>query len=199
MKSALSLQIVPKSSFKPVPWKNGGGITHEAMRVPAHGDDFVWRVSVAQIDASGPFSDFAAYHRTMVLLEGAGLELKFGDGRQRLLGRIGESVQFDGALATHCRLLEGPCVDLNLMVAKTRTMVARVEQLQESREISASQGESTLIFGVDAPLVLDAGSGVDARRLEPWDLAVMTNGVVRVGQARRGLAPAAVFFATIQH
>jgi hypothetical protein len=193
------LQIVPKSSFKPVPWKNGGGITHEAMRVPTHGDDFIWRVSVAQIDASGPFSDFAAYHRTMVLLKGAGLELEFGDGRRCLLGRIGQSVQFDGALATHCRLLDGPCVDLNLMVAKTRTMLARVEKLQESRELIASQSESALIFGIDAPLMLHAG-GDDARRLEPWDLAVVTNGRVRVVQALPGMStPAAVFFATIQH
>jgi hypothetical protein len=194
------LQIIRKSSFKPVPWRNGGGVTHEAMRVPAHGDDFVWRVSVAQIDASGPFSDFAAYHRTMVLLKGSGLELKFGDGHQRLLGRIGQWVQFDGALATHCRLLDGPCMDLNLMVAKTRTMVARVEQLREGRELSASQSESTLIFGIDAPLILDAGGGDDARRLEPWDLAVMTNATVRVAQALPGsTTPAAAFFATIQH
>jgi environmental stress-induced protein Ves len=193
-----ALQIVARSSFKPVPWKNGGGMTHEAMRVPAQGGDFIWRVSVAQIDASGPFSDFAAYHRTMVLLKGAGLELDFGGGHQLRLSRVGESVQFDGGLPTHCRLLDGPCSDLNLMVAKTRPMSARVEQLQDSREMSASYGQSALIFGIDAPLALVPDGDGAARRLEPWDLAVLTGGVVRISPCRPR-APAAVFLATITH
>jgi len=174
-------------------------MTHEAIRVPAQGDAFVWRVSVAQIDVSGPFSDFAGYDRTMVLLKGAGLELKFGNGQERVLGRVGELAQFDGALATHCRLLRGPCVDLNLMVAKTTPMTARVESLQQSLEITASQSQSTLLFGIDAELVLDTG-GNGLRYLQPWDLAVVTNGAVRVTREPCGSqAPAATFIATIHN
>jgi uncharacterized protein len=193
------LQIIPQSQFKPVPWKNGGGITHEAIRVPAQGAAFVWRVSVAQIDASGPFSDFAAYNRTMVLLKGAGLELEFGNGQQRVLDRVGEMAQFDGALATHCRLLDGPCVDLNLMVAKARPMIARVESLLLSVDARASQSQSTLIFGIDTGLKLEIG-GDEPRYLQPWDLAIVTNGAVRVTrEARAGAAPVAAFIATIHH
>ena len=72
------LQIIRRASFTATPWKNGGGITHEAIRVPAGGDTFRWRVSVAHIDASGPFSEFAEYNRKMVLLQGAGIDLRFG-------------------------------------------------------------------------------------------------------------------------
>jgi uncharacterized protein len=192
------LQIIPQSQFKPVPWKNGGGITREAIRVPAQGAAFVWRVSVAQIDASGPFSDFAAYNRTMVLLKGGGLELEFGDGQQRVLDRVGEMAQFDGALATHCRLLDGPCVDLNLMVAKTRPMIARVESLLLSVDARASQSQSTLIFGIDTGLKLEIG-GDEPRYLQPWDLAIVTNGAVRVTRETRASAPVAAFIATIHH
>jgi uncharacterized protein len=193
------LQIIPQSLYKPVPWKNGGGITHEAIRVPAQGDAFVWRVSVAQIDASGPFSDFAAYNRTMVLLKGAGLELEFGNGQQRVLDRVGEMAQFDGALATHCRLLDGPCVDLNLMVAKTRPMIARIDSLQAGAEARASQSQSTLIFGIDTGLKLEIGGG-EPRYLQPWDLAIVTNGALRVTRgACASTAPVAAFIATIHH
>jgi uncharacterized protein len=193
------LQIIPQSLFKPVPWKNGGGITREAIRVPAQGAAFVWRVSVAQIDASGPFSDFAAYNRTMVLLKGAGLELEFGNGQQRVLDRVGEMAQFDGALATHCRLLDGPCVDLNLMVAKTKPMIARVESLLPSVDARASQSQSTVIFGIDTGLTLDTGSD-EPRYLQPWDLAIVTNGAVRVTrEARATTAAVAAFIATIHH
>lgn len=193
------LQIIPQSQFKAVPWKNGGGMTREAFRMPAQGDAFVWRLSVAQIDASGPFSDFAAYNRTMVLLKGAGLELGFGNGQQRVLERVGEMAQFDGALSTHCRLLDGPCVDLNLMVAKTSPMIARIESLLPSVEVRASQSQSTLIFGIDTGLKLV--NGVDEPRyLQPWDLAIVTNGAVWVTrEADASTAPAAAFIATIHH
>jgi uncharacterized protein len=193
------LQIIPQSQFKPVPWKNGGGITREAIRVPAQGAAFVWRVSVAQIDASGPFSDFAAYNRTMVLLKGAGLALEFGDGKRRLMDRVGEMAQFDGALPTHCRLLDGPSVDLNLMVAKTRPMIARVESLLPSVEARASQSQSTVIFGIDTGLKLEI-DGEEPRYLQPWDLGVVTSGAVRVTrEACVGAAPVAAFIATIDH
>ena len=81
------MHIVRQSEFKASPWKNGGGITHEAMREPAGGDEFRWRVSVAHIDACGPFSDFAGYARTMVLLRGGGVALQLSDGSRRRCGR----------------------------------------------------------------------------------------------------------------
>lgn len=193
------MQIIRQSAFKAVPWKNGGGVTHEGIRVPAQGDAFVWRVSVAHIGASGPFSDFAAYRRTMVLLKGDGLRLQFGNGQQRLLQQAGALVEFDGALATHCHLLGGPCVDLNLMVAKTNTVEARVQSLKDSMEISASQSQSTVIFPIDTSLTLDSREG-EPVQLEAWDLAVVTNGALEMRRTPRGsepAAPASVFFATI--
>jgi len=63
--------------------------------VPAGGDTFRWRVSVAHIDASGPFSEFAEYNRKMVLLQGAGIDLRFGDGTHKSLRKIGELVEFE--------------------------------------------------------------------------------------------------------
>src|SRR5271170_5764644 len=113
------MRIIRQSDFTATPWKNGGGITHEAIRVPASGDPFRWRVSVAHIEASGPFSDFTGYNRKMVLLRGAGVALAFASGERRVLRNMGDLAEFDGALSTHCELLGGPCVDLNLMVSKS--------------------------------------------------------------------------------
>ena len=136
------LQVIRRSSFVATPWKNGGGITHEALRVPPSGEPFHWRVSVAHIDASGPFSEFAEYNRKMVLLSGAGVELRFADGAYKALRKVGEMVEFDGALATHCELLNGSCVDLNLMVLKTGSAVVRVERFIESLAVRASRTET---------------------------------------------------------
>jgi environmental stress-induced protein Ves len=194
-----ALQIVRKSSFKEISWKNGGGVTHEAMRVAAGGDSFLWRVSVAHIESSGPFSDFAGYRRHMVLLRGLGLTLKFDDGEQCVLRRVGDSVEFDGAGPTHCELLHGPCVDLNFIVSKSLRADARIVPLDQSPTALASP-QTALIFSVEAPLLLDGGAG-EPVRLEPWDLAVFSQGTVRLSRIEPDplSAPSAVFFATINH
>ena len=168
------LQVIRKASFTATPWKNGGGITHEAIRVPASGDPFRWRVSVADIDASGPFSEFAEYNRKMVLLRGAGIELRFADGTRKSLRKVGELLEFDGALAAHCELLNGPCVDLNLMVSKPDGVAVRVERFIESLAVSASRNETTLIFAIDRRCKLDMTAGKSVT-LEPWDLAVLSH------------------------
>jgi len=191
------VQIIRKSSFTAARWKNGGGVTHEAIRVPAS-DSFRWRVSVAHIDASGPFSDFAAYNRKMVLLRGSGLALKFAGGEKKLLRHIGEMAEFDGAVPTYCELLGGPCVDLNLMVLKSARAEVRVERFANELAVQASPLESTLIFGIEDPLLLESDTE-ETQRLEPWDLAVLSNGGARISKLAPGnlSAPSAVFFATI--
>jgi len=178
-------------------------MTHEAIRVPADGESFAWRVSVAHIDASGPFSDFAAYNRKMVLIKGDGMELNFADGGQRSLRRVGDLAEFDGALATQCTLLGGPCVDLNLMVAKPQAVAVGVRWLTGTDgglSASASLGESTLIFSIDDVVLLSSSDG-ESLHLEPWDLAIMSNGSGRVTrlESRATSIPSAVFFATIGH
>jgi environmental stress-induced protein Ves len=191
------LQIVRRSSFKRLPWKNGGGITHEAIRVPATEDPFLWRVSLAQIDSSGPFSDFAGYDRKMVLLQGPGIELTHGNGQHRVLKNVGDCVEFAGAMPTHCELLGGPCVDLNLMVAESLRSTARVERIVDGLIVTAD-GETTLIFGIESPMSLDSDAG-ETVRLEPWDLAVLSRGSARFGNmAPDGRsASSAVFIARI--
>ncbi len=195
------MRIIRQSEFTATPWKNGGGITREALRVPANGDPFRWRVSVAQIEKSGPFSDFAAYNRTMVLLQGSGAALKFANGEERPLRAAGDMVEFDGAVPTQCDLLHGPCVDLNLMVAKTQHGVhARVERLRQPAPLpAAARGWSTLIFPIDAAVLVQAGAGAgDATALEPWDLAVISHAAGRDGLiSPASAAPALVFVATL--
>ena len=194
------MQIIRQSAFTPAPWKNGGGVTHEAIRVPASGDPFRWRVSVAHIDRSGPFSDFAAYHRIMVLLKGNGAALQFANGDERLLLNVGDLAEFDGALSAQCELKSGPCVDLNLMVAKSLQGVeARVRRLREPLGLPAAQGRATLIFPIDAPLLLQAGADqaalLEPALLEPWDLALIadSDGAANVTAATAAL----VFVATV--
>src|SRR5450631_933635 len=167
------MQIIRKSSVAPVPWKNGGGITHEMIRVPATGDPFLWRVSIAQIDASGPFSNFTGYCRKMVLLRGAGLRLRFAAGPDIHLNDIGDILTFDGAVATECELVNGPCTDLNLMIATSVTGVqAWVERLLEPRPLRPSFQGAVLAFAISGIVNVELEHR-EAARLQAWDLALM--------------------------
>jgi environmental stress-induced protein Ves len=184
--SDAGIKIIRRSSFTATPWKNGGGITHEAIRVPPTGDAFFWRVSVAQIDSSGPFSDFAGYYRKMVLLRGRGIALQFGGGKQCALRSVGDFVEFDGAMATHCEL-----------VSNSLRTAARIERLSEPKRLAAIHGETTLIFGILDPLCLSSTGGY--ARLEPWDLAILTDCSAHLSQMAEleNSAPSPVFIATI--
>ncbi|MGO9512266.1 MAG: HutD family protein [Steroidobacteraceae bacterium] len=193
------MKIIRQSAFTASPWRNGGGITHEAIRVPAGGDAFRWRISVARIERSGPFSDFASYNRTMVLLQGNGAALKSCNGDQHMLHHVGDTVQFDGALATQCELIDGPCVDLNLMVVKSLHGVRSwVQRLHEPLPLPPTHDRTLVIFPIDAAVVLHAGAG-DTATLEPWDLAVISHSTGDTGDLASPVACAAilVFLATL--
>ncbi len=195
--SDAGIKIIRRCSFSATTWKNGGGITHEAIRVPPAGDQFLWRVSLAQIDSSGPFSEFSGYDRKMALLQGRGIALAFGNGDACELRSVGDYVEFDGAWPARCDLLDGPCVDLNLMVAKSLRAAARVERRQQAATVAASPGETTLILGILHPLLLTGGG--QATRLEPWDLAILEDCSVHLSiiTPAGDSAPSAVFIATI--
>ena len=54
-----------------MPWKNGYGSTTELAVEPPDAalDRFDWRVSVAELRGSGPFSTFPGYDRIIVQLD----------------------------------------------------------------------------------------------------------------------------------
>jgi len=190
------MEIVRKSSFVATPWKNGGGVTHEAFRVPAGGGAFRWRVSVAQIEVSGPFSDFSGYQRTMVLLRGGGVRLRFAGRDERVLRTAGEQVQFDGALPTQCELLAGACTDLNLIVSTAvgdvRSWVQGIDQ-----SYPLPHGETVLVFPIQGGVSLLPGDGT-LQRLEEWDLAVAApDDRVVVSRTGPDHSPPLVFFAAV--
>ncbi|HVC01457.1 MAG TPA: HutD family protein [Steroidobacteraceae bacterium] len=167
------MRLIRRSAFTTTRWKNGGGVTHEAVREPAGADAYLWRISVAEIAASGPFSDFAGYRRHMLLLQGDGVSLRFSNGERRSLRQVGDLAEFDGALRTECDLLGGPCADLNLMTARsTVTADARVRRLSEPVVLSARPGETLAIFCMDRALLIEHGTSAPAT-LGRWDLALV--------------------------
>jgi environmental stress-induced protein Ves len=189
--------IMRESSYRAVPWKNGGGVTREILRVPPEPTAFDWRLSLATIDSPGPFSSIDGYQRTLVLVRGAGVELDFGQHGRTQLTLPGQMVSFDGAWETSCTLLDGPSTDLNLIVSKERARAAsRSVQLGGAELVQTADWPATLVCCISGAVRLTntAGeeqdlSGVDVARSSPSD------GVITCSP--RDSAPAHVFVAGI--
>jgi hypothetical protein len=108
-------QITFLDQAKPQPWRNGGGLTRELLAWPPGAGEWRLRVSVADIERSGPFSAYAGIDRWFTVLEGGGVELTLPEGAQRLWPGDA-ALLFPGEAAPDCKLLQdGRTRDLNLM------------------------------------------------------------------------------------
>jgi environmental stress-induced protein Ves len=103
--------------YKRMSWKNGGGITTELLLEPKDGGAALWRLSIAEVSRSGPFSDFSGYARTIMLIEGPGFILDFAGRPSKRIDRRYEPFAFDGGWKADCTLIDGPVRDFNLMAA----------------------------------------------------------------------------------
>jgi uncharacterized protein len=185
------MRIIRYSSLAPTPWKNGGGVTREAIRIPPGRDAYDWRVSFAQIDKAGPFSDFSGYERHMVLLRGDGVCLQFAGGNRTTLRSPGDHASFDGAAAAHCSLLGGPCIDLNLIISKgLHRASAGIEVVHGPIAWPPAPAQSILVVAIDGAMVIEDERNA-SETLGVWDLAA---GAIH---SVRAAAPCRAFIARI--
>lgn len=122
------VNIVRFAAITPTPWKNGLGTTTQlAIHPPgATTEDFEWRVSIARLDASAPFSAFAGIERCLAVLQGE-MTLVRSQG-SHILTPASHPVCFDGSEAVEGRVGRGPVLDLNVMykVSQWRATMRRL-------------------------------------------------------------------------
>lgn len=117
------LERLPPPLLRDEPWANGHGRTTELARAPA-APDWRWRISIAQVDAAGPFSDYPGTQRQLAALDGR-LRLRFGDAPARTLARL-QVLRFAGSPAPYAELPDGPVRVFNLITRECEaTLLAR--------------------------------------------------------------------------
>lgn len=114
-----SMRHILPTDYRVMPWKNGLGTTTEIAVEPpgASLDAFVWRVSIADLRASGPFSTFEQVDRIIVLIEGAPMTLTHEGGRVHRLTLL-SPYRFAGEIPTQSDLDAPPSRDFNVMVRR---------------------------------------------------------------------------------
>jgi environmental stress-induced protein Ves len=166
------MRVLRAADYRVMPWKNGGGTTTE-IAVSPDGvglDDFDWRISMARVETSGPFSSFAGIDRTLSVLEGDGVVLDIAGRPPERLTADSAPFAFPGDVRTSAALIGGPITDLNVMTRRGR-MAHEVERRPFSDEIRiAPRADTTLVLAVGAGATLFTH---DAPSLGPLDTLIL--------------------------
>jgi environmental stress-induced protein Ves len=180
---AEGLTIVRADEVAPQPWKNGGGVTRELLRIgsPRSGD-WLLRVSLADIEADGPFSAFAGMTRWFAVLAGGGVALRWPD-------------RDADTLVT----MRSAPLDLNVM-ARASAATANLARAAIEAPVDSAGWDAFGVFTL-RPLVLErAGQPValPARTLAwqdradkaAWSLVLPPDAYETIAQAADGAPPA---------
>ena len=160
------MRRIARSAYRSVPWKNGYGTSLDVAR--AAGPEPRWRISLANIEFPGPFSDFSGYDRTIVVVKGSGCVLQFDDGEAITLDPL-EPYPFRGERAVRAGLLDGPVEAFNVMTRRTECEHRVVAHYPAAPLLAANGALVSLLYILDADeagdTVIDPSEAADAGRL----------------------------------
>lgn len=152
--------LLSPADYRRMPWKNGGGTTAEIACAPLDGEDgrFLWRVSVADVAAPGPFSLFAGYDRLIAVVEGAGMRLTVdGIPAER---RPGEpALFFSGDAAAECALLDGPIRDFNLVIDRKRA-AGRLDVTKAGHALAVPAADAAFVHAMNGVVRVRTAAGL---------------------------------------
>lgn len=158
------LHIIRQAVLRAEPWKNGGGVTR-VIWSQTRGDTLLWRLSLADVTADGPFSVFDGMTRVLSVVQGAGMDLRGAE--QTFAAEPYQPVQFAGDTPLDGLLRDGKVVNLNLIhdAADIRSVVTPVHG---PCPVSASHPAAVRVIHCVTGQITFAGS----QALGPGDTAI---------------------------
>jgi environmental stress-induced protein Ves len=147
-------------------WKNGGGVTRDVFSVPdpARTGGFLWRLSIATVDQTGPFSRFEDIDRTIAVLSGAGIVLRGNDLHARITPDT-PPYSFSGDVLIDAEVIDGETTDLNAM--------SRRNQVCHSLTRFTPDNESTVTGGAGDTFVIFGGKARVTCASESWSVEAL--------------------------
>jgi environmental stress-induced protein Ves len=156
----MKARIIRNEDLVRVPWKNGGGTTAEVAAFPEGSsfDTFGWRISMADVASDGPFSVFPGVDRTLIVVEGDGIELDV-EGIAYPLDRNAPKLSFSGDDMTAGRLLSGPIRDLNVMTRRGQFR-HRTRFVESGVALLSDDTATAFLVALDGPFDVTLGSTI---------------------------------------
>ena len=181
----MQAKVIRNHDLVRVPWKNGGGTTAQVAAFPEESgfESFGWRLSMADVGSDGAFSPFPGIDRTLVLVEGDGLELDV-EGVAHRLDRTSPKLSFSGDDATTGRLVAGPIRDLNVMTRRGEFR-HRTRFVRSGVALLSEDTTAAFLVPFDGPFDVTLGSAIhslqrlDALMLEATQDLILLSGTGR--------------------
>jgi uncharacterized protein len=170
------MQVLTPDSFTAMPWKNGGGVTHEIAKEERNGR-LVWRLSIATVASDGPFSAFPGLTRILTVLSGPGLVLRSPGGV--MVAEPLHPVRFSGDLAVTGERIAGDVRDLNV-IFDAAVMAATVTHPVGPEELTTDPGAHLAFLCLSGRILAD---GVTV----PQGAVALGSGSIELGMGAAGL------------
>lgn len=158
----------------PEPWRNGGGVTRTVARGDEDAGGELWRVSAAEITASGAFSRFPNMDRQAVLIAGGPLTLVVAC-TPHTMAQVGDTVQFRGEADSAVTLTGQPARFWNVMTRRGRVS-AEVNVLRHDQgplTLHASAASRHIVLVLAGACHQGESRGAAAQTREAGDLLVL--------------------------
>ena len=155
------VQLLHPHDYRAMPWRNGGGVTHEIHAAPSTHDDhdFDWRASIATVDTDRPFSEYPGFDRSIALLGDSGASM--------VHNRVGVAMTphsppftFAGEDEVEMAVAEKPVLVFNLMsrrgvrhslTRKTCSPETRFGRTDKTQLLFALEDDHLIVDGVPRP------------------------------------------------
>lgn len=147
------IELIRADQYTKMLWKNGAGFTLEIARSQGEGD-FEWRISMADVTTSGPFSLFPNKQRIISVLDGQGMVLHVDDLPAKKLNQ-GDIFAFHGESQVQSELVDGAIRDLNLIYDPAK-FHARFQWLNDP-------AEQAFISSADLIFIFNQGSETEVK------------------------------------
>ena len=144
------VSVVEYPSIPPTPWKNGRGVTRNLFDDATDAGTWTWRVSIAEITGTQPYSSYPGVRRGQVALGPGAVDLHI-DGRDLVLEPEG-IVVFDGEAEVTASPREAGFLDLNVMTRRD-TWDSEVRCVDDPGVTEAGDGIVVLVTLGDSALV----------------------------------------------
>ncbi|HEX8956406.1 MAG TPA: HutD family protein, partial [Burkholderiaceae bacterium] len=143
-------------------------------------DGFLWRVSIADVQQSGPFSRFPGIDRVILLLDGGGMVLRGEEGEHALTEALVPHA-FKGEAHIDAQLVS-PSRDFNLMLRRGRAQGA-ISVVRTSCMLEADRAVRLLFcaggrWKVDGACILNQGDHVLIEKGAANELAMQDAGAL---------------------
>lgn len=161
----MAARVIRNEDLIRVPWKNGGGTTAEVAAFPEGSgfETFGWRLSMADVASDGPFSLFPGIDRTLIVVEGSGIELDV-EGIAYPLDTASPKLSFSGDDITTGRLLSGPIRDLNVMTRRGQFR-HRTRFVESGVALLSDDATVAFLVPLDSPFDVTLGATIHSLQM----------------------------------